>query len=145
MLEGKVAVVTGSAKRTGSAIALALAEKGADVVVHYNKSRKDAGGVVREIRKLGRNSIAIRADLTDNAEVQLLFRKVIAKYKRIDILVNNVGNFLFKDISRVSPEEWDFLVDTTLNTTFRCCHSVLPYMRKQKYGRIINLADSLAD
>ena len=142
LLIDKVAVVTGSAKRTGKAIALALARSGADVIIHYNKSRKDADRVVAEIKKLGRNSMAVKADLRNFSEVKAMFRKIVKKFKKIDILVNNVGNFIYKDISKFTSEEWKYQIDTTLNTTFHCCMAVLPYMRKQKFGRIVNMGDS---
>ena len=145
MLNGKVALVTGSSKRIGKAIALALAKNGADVAVHYNKSKKEAESVKKEIEKLGKCSITVKADLTNPKEVEQMFKDVIQKFRKIDILINNVGNFIFKNIDEYSAEEWDYLLDTTLNTTFYCCKFALPYMRKQKFGRIINIADSLAD
>src|SRR3989344_1410632 len=128
ILENKVALVTGSAKRTGKAIALALAKNGADVVVHYNKSKKEASETAECIRKLGRNSISVKADLRNIKEVNAMFKTVVKKFKKIDILINNVGNFIFKDIGKLSSDEWHFLLDTTLNSTYHCCMAVLPYM-----------------
>ena len=145
MLNGKVALVTGSSKRLGKELALALAKNGADVVVHYNKSVKEAEHVKKEIESLGRRSIIVKADLRNIKEVEAMFKKIIDKFKKIDILINNVGNFIFKNIDEYSTEEWDFLIDTTLNTTYYCCKYALPYMRKRKFGSIINIADSLAD
>ncbi len=145
MLKNKLAVVTGSAKRTGKAIALALAENGADVVVHYRSSKEEADKAVKKIESMGRKSISVRADLTNPKEVEAMFKQVYNKFKRIDILINNVGNFLVKDISKLSYKEWNFLINTTLNTTFYCCKACLPYMRKRKFGRIINIGDSECD
>ena len=145
MLKGKVALVTGSAKRTGKYIALALAKQGADVVIHFNKSKKEAGNVVHEIRAMGRRSVAIKADLRNPKEAEILMDKITIIFGRVDILVNNVGNFLVKDITKLETDEWNHLIDTTLNSTFYCCKYALPYMAKQKYGRIINIADSGAD
>lgn len=145
MLEGKVALVTGSSKRIGKEIAMALAKNGADVIVHYNKSRKDAEAVRSAIESLGKRSMAVKADLRDLNATKAMFRNIIKKFRRIDILVNNVGNFIFKDIDKYSPEEWHYLIDTTLNTTYHCCKYAIPFMRRQKFGRIINMADSLAD
>lgn len=145
MLEGKVALVTGSPKRTGKAIALALAKNGADVVIHYNKSRKEAESVKKEIEALGRNSMIVEADLRNPKEAESMLKTVVKRFRKIDILINNVGNFIFKDINDYSAQEWDYLIDTTLNTTYYCCKFSIPYMRKQKFGRIINIADSLAD
>ena len=145
MLDGKIALVTGSSKRLGKELALALARNGADVIVHYNKSKKEAESVKKEIESFGRCSIAVKADLRNAKEVEAMLRKIIAKFKKLDILINNVGNFIFKNIDDYSPQEWGFLLDTTLNTTYYCCKYALPYMRKRKFGRIINIADSLAD
>jgi len=145
MLDGKIALVTGSSKRLGKAIALALAENGADVVVHYNKSRKEAENVKREIESFGRRSMSIKADLRNIKEIEQMFKAIIKKFKKIDILINNVGDFIFRGIDKYSTKEWTYLLDITLNTTYYCCKHALPYMRKQKFGRIINIADSLAD
>lgn len=145
MLKGQVALVTGSSKRLGKELALALAKNGAHVIVHYNKSKKEAELVKKEIESLGSSSITVKADLKNVKEVEKMFKTIIKKFKKIDILINNVGNFIFKNIDEYSTEEWDFLIDTTLNTTYYCCKYALPYMRKQKFGKIINIADSLAD
>ena len=145
MLEGKVALVTGSARRLGKEIAIALAKKGADVIVHYNGSKNEAEQTRKKIESFGRKSIAIRADLTNPTKVKDFFKTIIKKFGKIDILVNNVGNFIYKDMDDYSEEEWSYLIDTTLNTTFYCCKHALPYMRKQKFGKIINISDSLAD
>ena len=145
MLNGKVALVTGSSKRIGKEIAIALARNGADVIVHYNKSKKEAEAVRKNIESLGNRSMAVKADLRNLGETKAMFKSIIKKFKKIDILVNNVGNFIFKDIDEYSPEEWHYLIDTTLNTTYHCCKYAIPFMRKQKFGRIINIADSLAD
>ncbi|MBI2647481.1 SDR family oxidoreductase [Candidatus Woesearchaeota archaeon] len=144
-LKHKTALVTGSAVRTGRAIALCLAENGADVIVHYDKSKAQADEVTEKIKSIGKKSISLKADLMKVDEVENMFKQVIKKFKKIDILVNNVGNFLVKDISKVTYEEWNYLIDTTLNTTFYCCKACLPYMRKRNFGRIINMADSEAD
>lgn len=145
MLHGKVALVTGSSKRIGKEIAIALAKNGADVIVHYNKSKKEAEAVRKNIESLGNKSIAIKADLRNLKETKAMFKAIIRKFRKIDILVNNVGNFIFKDIDGYSAEEWHYLIDTTLNITYHCCKFAIPYMRKQKFGSIINIADSLAD
>jgi len=145
MLNGKIALVTGSSKRTGKAIAIALAKNGADVAVHYNKSKKEAESVKKEIEKLGKRSITIKADLSNPKEVEQMFKEIVKKFKKIDILVNNVGNFNSKNIDEYTTKEWNYLIDTTLNSTYYCCKFALPYMRKQRFGRIINIADSSAD
>ncbi len=145
MLEGKVALVTGSARRTGRAILENLAENGADVVVHYNQSEAEALDAVEKARSLGRKAHAARADLTDYKQAQALFDEVYNIFGKLDILINNVGNYLVKDIEQVTHEEWDYQIQTTVSTTFYTCKLALPGMVAQNHGRIINLADSGAD
>ncbi len=144
-LANQVALVTGSAKRTGRDIALGLAEAGADVVIHYRGSREEAEATVAEVQAKGRRAIAIKADLRETDQVEALFAQAHAEFGRLDILVNNVGNITTKSISELSYDEWHFYLDTTLNVTFYCCKNALSYMRQQKRGRIINMADSFAD
>ncbi|VVB51867.1 L-rhamnose 1-dehydrogenase (NADP(+)) [uncultured archaeon] len=145
ILKGKVALVTGSAKRTGRAIALALADAGADVVVHYNTSSKEATEVVRLIRKKGRKSVALRADLRSPQEVAALFSGIEKEFGGVDVLVNNVGTYMKKHVADITADEWDSLLDGTLNATYYCCCAALPYMRRRKWGRIINMADASVD
>lgn len=139
------AIVTGSAKRTGRAIAVALADAGHDVAVHYNHSADAAEEVSSQIRKIGRGSIAVKADLTSYNETKSMMGQVAKEFGRIDILINNVGNFIFKDMDEYTVEEWHHLLDTTLNSTYHCCKAVLPIMREQKSGIIINMGDSQCD
>ena len=144
-LKNKVALVTGSAKGLGKEIAICLAENGVDVIVHYNKSKASANKVSKIINQLGRKSIALRADLTIMTEVQDMFSQTYNKFKRIDILINNVGNCIMKDIQDIDFNEWRYIIDTTINSTYLCCSTCLPYMRKNNYGRIINIGDSESD
>jgi len=145
MLENKVVLVTGSAKRTGKAVALALATKGADVVVHYNRSKKEALRVVAAIQARGRKSYALQADISNPKEAERLVGRVVKRSGKIDILVNNVGNFIVKQIDKITAEEWNYMIKTTVSTSFYMCRATLPFMVKQNYGRIINMADSNAE
>ncbi len=139
----KTAVVTGSARRLGKAILLALAENGYNVIVHYNKSRKAALQTVSEAKEFGVKAIAVKADLCNEKDVRLLFKKISKKFWKIDVLVNNVGNFAVKKFSEYSLAEWNYLVQTTAGSTFVCCKHALPVMKKS--GRIVNIGDSSAD
>jgi len=144
----KTAIITGSAKGLGREIAIALGKNGCNVVVHYNTSKKQAEMVKSIIEKSGSKAITaitIKADLTNPDEVKRLFAETHKQFGRIDFLINNVGNFIFKDISKIEYPEWKHILDTTLNSTFLCCKECLHYMRKQKFGRIINIGDSEAD
>ena len=139
-LEGRVALVTGAEKGIGRAIAIALAEAGADVAVNYFHSETEAAEVVRKIESTGRKSLAVKADVTRQDEVVDLIDRVHARFGRIDILVNNVGDWITKKVEETTLDEWRRILDTNVTATFLCSKHVLPIMRKGKWGRIVNLA-----
>lgn len=138
--ERRVAVVTGAGKRIGRAIALRLAEEGADVVVHYRSSRSEAEEVVREIEKFGRRAMAMSAELRDVEQVKALFMRVEEEFGRLDVLVNGAATFLHTKFGATSEEEWDNALDSNLKAVFFCCQSAAPALRKSG-GAIVNFAD----
>ena len=144
-LTGRVALVTGAARRTGRALSLALARAGADIAVHCNQSREDAQNVVDEIRSMGRRSVLVEVDLLDAAAARDAFAKAAAELGRVDILVNNVGTIVWKSLDELSPEEWRSCIDGTLFVTLFACQAALPFMRERRFGRIINILDADAD
>jgi 3-oxoacyl-[acyl-carrier protein] reductase len=144
-LTGRCALVTGAARRTGRALALALARAGADVAVHCHNSRDDAQAVVREIEALGRRSVLVQVDLRDAEAVGIAFEAVDRSFGRLDILVNNVGTIVWKDFEALSPEEWRECIDGTLFVTLFASRAALPFMRRERFGRIINILDADAD
>lgn len=135
-LEGRVCLVTGSARKVGSAVAVALAGAGADVAVHYLGSRDAAE---KTAAKAGGRAITVRADVTRPKQVDRMFDTVERRLGPVDVLINNVGNFLLKPLAKVSPEEWHAIIDENLHCAFYCCRRALQRMRKRKYGRIINM------
>lgn len=135
----KVAVVTGSSRGLGRALVLALAQGGYTVVIHFHKSTGEANEVLRQVRKKSPDSIRVRANLTDEKQVEVMFGEILAKVGRVDLLVNNVGNFLYKKFSQTSNEEFKELLETNLYSTLFCSRAVLPQMRKQKSGQIVNI------
>jgi len=135
-----VALVTGSAKRLGRAVALRLAEEGADVVIHYRSSKKDAGDAVREVERLGRRALAIAANLENVSEIKRLFEGTARKFGRLDILVNSAANFLRTEFASTSEQTWDASLDTNLKAPFFCSQAAAPLL-KQNRGTIINFAD----
>jgi pteridine reductase len=139
-LAGKIALVTGSAKRLGRAIALHLAAEGADVIVHYRQSRDDAEAVVAEIKSLGRKSISLPADLAKKSDIDLLFATVAKEFGRLDILVNNASNFLHTDFASTTEETWDASLDVNLKAPFFCSQAAA-HLLKKNHGVIINLSD----
>lgn len=140
-LRGRVALVTGAAKRLGRAVALRLAEDGADVVIHYRSSGAEARSAVVEIEKLGRRGAAIAADLTSIAEIKRLFDEAAKQFGRLDILVNCAANFLPSSIISTTEEVWDASLDSNLKAPFFCAQAAAPLLRRSK-GCIVNFADT---
>jgi 3-oxoacyl-[acyl-carrier protein] reductase len=139
MLSGKVALVTGSARGIGSAVARALAGAGADVAVNYVRSRAEADALAAEIRATGRRAVAIRADVARPDEVTAMFHEVARDLGPPDILVNNAGPFLIRRLADTSFEEWRAVVEPNLYGVFLCSRAAIPAMRAKGWGRIVNL------
>jgi pteridine reductase len=135
-----VALVTGSGKRLGRAVAIGLAGQGADVVVHYRSSEQDACEVAAEIEKLGRRSIALQADLSSIVEIQQLFQKVESHFGRLDLLVNSAANFLQTEFASTTEKLWDASLNTNLKAPFFCSQAAAPLLKKSS-GAIVNFAD----
>ena len=140
-MQGDVAVVTGAAKRLGRAVALCLAEQGADVVVHYHASEPEAQDAVREIEKRGRRSVAIRANLGEVSEIERLVDQAGKRFGRLDILVNSAANFLPASMVSTTEEIWDASLDSNLKAQFFCAQAAAPLLRRTR-GTIINFADT---
>jgi 3-oxoacyl-[acyl-carrier protein] reductase len=138
-LDGRVALVTGGSRRIGKVLALALAEAGADVAITYRRRAREADAVVRAIRKLGRRSVAIRADLTRPADCRRAVGSAARRLGRLDILVNNVGEWIVKPVESTSLDEWREVIDSNLTATYLCSRAAIPWMRKNSWGRIVNL------
>ncbi|MBI2980154.1 MAG: 3-oxoacyl-[acyl-carrier-protein] reductase [Chloroflexi bacterium] len=137
-LSSKVALVTGSGRGIGRAIALKLAEVGATVVI--NDIGKDANSVAEEIRALNRQGLAILADVSSSSDVDRMVAEAVAAYGRIDILVNNAGITRDQLLLRMSEEDWDKVLTINLKSVFLCTKAVLRHMIKQRWGRIINIS-----
>jgi NAD(P)-dependent dehydrogenase (short-subunit alcohol dehydrogenase family) len=140
-LQGRVALVTGGAKRLGRAVALRLAEEGADVAIHYRSSVTEAQSAVTEIEKSGRRGKAIAADLTSVVDIKRLFDEAAKQFGRLDILVNSAANFLPSSIVSTTEEIWDASLDSNLKAPFFCAQAAAPLLRRTR-GTIINFADT---
>lgn len=139
-LEGKVALVTGSSRGIGRAIALNLAENGANVIVNYAGSKDKAEAVVQEIKALGREAMKIQADVADESAVKDMVKTITKTFGRIDILVNNAGITRDNLLMRMKTEEFDQVIETNLKGAFICTKAVTRPMMKQRDGRIVNVA-----
>jgi NAD(P)-dependent dehydrogenase (short-subunit alcohol dehydrogenase family) len=144
-LHGRVALVTGGARRTGRALSLALAGAGADVVVHYRHSAAEAHDTVAAVERLGRRGLALQADLADAAATVAAFATGAERLGRLDILVNNAAGIVWKPLEALDVAEWHRCIDDTLHITHHACRAALPWMRRQGFGRIVNLIDVDAD
>ena len=140
-LTGRVALVTGAAKRLGRFVALRLAAEGADLVIHYSRSEAEAQDTVHEIEKLGQRAIPISANLTNVREIQNLVDQTVSHFHRLDILVNNAANFLEAKFGSTTEQSWDASLDTNLKAPFFCAQAAAPHLAKSGKGIIVNFAD----
>jgi 3-oxoacyl-[acyl-carrier protein] reductase len=140
MLESKVALVTGGSRGIGKAIALSLAEAGADVVVNYSGNESAAEEVVRQIVSLGRKSFKVKANVAESSQVEEMVKQVTDEFGRIDILVNNAGITRDNLIMRMKEEDFDQVISINLKGVFNCIKAVTRPMMKQRSGRIINIS-----
>ncbi|WP_078380929.1 3-oxoacyl-[acyl-carrier-protein] reductase [Sutcliffiella halmapala] len=140
MLKGKTAVVTGASRGIGRAIALELAEQGANVVVNYAGSEAKAHEVVEAIKDMGGNAIAVQANVASMDEVQAMMKESLAQFGTIDILVNNAGVTRDNLLMRMKEDEWDDVININLKGVFNATKAVTRQMMKQRSGRIINIA-----
>jgi 3-oxoacyl-[acyl-carrier protein] reductase len=144
-LSGKTAWVTGSAKGIGRAVAIALGQRGCCVAVHYRRSRDQAEKVAARIEKAGGQALLLKSELTKPDQVRKNVLTLHKKWRRLDILVNNAGDYIRRPIERVTPEVFHQYSRGSLEPAVNTSLLVLPHMRRQKWGRIINLGYVLAD
>ncbi|HEY3203909.1 MAG TPA: SDR family oxidoreductase [Thermoanaerobaculia bacterium] len=142
-LSGKIALVTGAGVRVGRQIALALAEAGADVAVHYRESEKSAEEVVRKIRAGGRRAAAIRADLADAEECRRVVRTTLRELGTLDILVHSAANFHRAPLAETDERIWGSAMDVNARAGFLLARESAPVL-KERRGRIVLVSDALA-
>ncbi|MFX3624623.1 MAG: 3-oxoacyl-[acyl-carrier-protein] reductase [Ectobacillus sp.] len=140
MLKDKVALVTGASRGIGRAIAVDLAKHGAKVVVNYAGNEAKANEVVDEIKALGSEAIAVKANVANGEEVADMVKQAVDAFGKIDILVNNAGITRDNLLMRMKEEEWDDVINTNLKGVFLCTKAVSRHMMRQRSGRIINIA-----
>ncbi|MHB8410935.1 MAG: SDR family NAD(P)-dependent oxidoreductase [Candidatus Acidiferrales bacterium] len=140
ILAGRVALVTGGAKRIGRSIVEKLASEGADVVINYDSSQTEAEALASDVRKLGRRALAIPANVSKKQEVQRMFLTIEREFSRLDILVNNAGMFFAADFADLTEEQWDAILATNLKAQFLCAQAATPLLKKSGQGRIVNIS-----
>lgn len=136
----RAALVTGGAKRIGQAVALRLAEEGADIILHYRGSEHAAQEVTSKIEQLGRRAFALKADLRSVQEIRRLFDEAGKRLGRLDILVNNAAVFYPASIETATEDLWDTALDTNTKAQFFCAQAAAPRLRQSGQGVIINFA-----
>ncbi len=139
-LDERVALVTGGSRGIGRAVALALADAGARVIINYAGNLTAANAVVEQITTCGGEALAIQADVALAAQVDEMMQQALTRFERLDILVNNAGIARDNLIVRMKEEEWDQVLDTNLKGVYLCSKAVARPMMKQRYGRIINIS-----
>ena len=143
-LEGKVALVTGASRGIGKAIALMLAENGADIAVNFAGSTAAAEAVAAEIEKMGRKAILVQGDVSKADVCVEIVDKVVSELGHIDILVNNAGITRDTLLLRMKEEDWDAVLNTNLKGVFNCTKAAVKYMAKQRSGSIVNISSVVA-
>ena len=140
---GKVAIVTGAGRRMGRAIALRLADEGADIVVNCKSALARAQGVAQEIEARGRRALPIAADVTDPAAVKRMIDATMARFGRIDILVNNVAIRHRRPLAEITLAEWHEVLQSTLDGSFLCAQAAAPHLQASA-GAIVNIGGASA-
>lgn len=144
-LEGAVAIVTGSSRGLGRAIAEELGRGGAKVVVNYSSSQGPAEEVAEAVKSNGGEAITVQADVSDPEQAQKLIDETINAFGRVDVLVNNAGINIDKTLKKLSVEDWNKIIQVDLNSAFYTVHAALPHMIEQESGAIINMSSFVGE
>jgi 3-oxoacyl-[acyl-carrier protein] reductase len=142
-LQGKAAIVTGSGTGVGRATALKLARKGCAVLINYSKSQAAADGVCEELRALGVKSIAVRANVADDADCRAMVAAALDAFGRLDVLVNNAGTTRFiahTDLEAVMPEDWDLMMSVNVRGAFQCIRAARQALQANGQGAVVNVS-----
>jgi NAD(P)-dependent dehydrogenase (short-subunit alcohol dehydrogenase family) len=139
-LRGKVFLATGSGRGLGAALARAAAAEGARVVVHGKKDEKAVDALAGDLARKDVEVLAVHADVTDPEQARALVEQAIARWGRLDVLVNTVGSFSWKPLVDVDPLEWRRILASNLDSVFHMCRLAVPHMREKRFGRIVNFA-----
>jgi len=139
-LDGQVTIITGGSRGIGRAVALAFAQEGARVTVMAAQDRQALRKIEAEMAALGADTVAMLADVARRSDVEAAVRATLCKWGRIDVLVNNAGILRLGPLESISEERWDETLAVHLKGTFHCTQAVIPVMKQQRKGKIINIA-----
>ena len=143
-LTNRVALVTGGSRGIGRAIALALADAGANVAVNYREAADNAHAVADALRAAGRRAIAVAADVSDGIAVAHMVTQIVTDLGPIDLLINNAGIAQIRTVDELTEADFDHTITVNLKSAFLCTQAVLPHMRAQRWGRIVNISSGAA-
>jgi 3-oxoacyl-[acyl-carrier protein] reductase len=143
-LAERVVLVTGSSRGIGAEVAVKAAAEGAVVAVHYGRSADGAQRTLERVRGAGSDGEAFAADIADGGQAEALVERVIARFGRVDALVNNAGLTQVGPFLEIAPEDWEAVIRTDLTAAFHTCRAVLPSMVERGSGSIVNIASRLA-
>jgi 3-oxoacyl-[acyl-carrier protein] reductase len=142
-LEGKIAIVTGASRGIGREIALGFAAEGADVTLCARDEIR-LQQLAKEITQRGRRAVVVKADVTHVADVQTVVDQTLESFGRIDVLCNNAGLDVHGEVDEIDPADWDNVIAVNLRGPFLCSRAVLPHMKNQNYGRIVDVSSGSA-
>ena len=142
-LAGRVVLVTGSSRGIGAEVAVKAAAAGATVAIHYHRSPDGASRTLERVSEAGGDGATFAADLRDGDEAEALVRAVVARFGRLDGLVNNAGLTQVGPFLGLEPDEWDAVIATDLTAAYRTCRAALPSMAERGSGSIVNVASRL--
>jgi citronellol/citronellal dehydrogenase len=150
VLEGRVAIITGASRGIGKALALRLAEEGADIVV-ASKTEADTDKLkgtiyetADEVRQRGRRALPVKVDVRNEEEIAAMVEKTATEFGRIDILINNAGALWWKPVLETPAKRFDLIMSINVRAAFLCSYYALPYMVRQKWGHVINMAPAIS-
>jgi len=145
VLQNKVALITGGSRGIGAATAVLLAKAGADVIINYHSSEKDAHDVLSEVESIGRRGKIIQADVRNPEDVKRMVEQTVSEFGKIDILINNANiQFAFKPFMQMDWEEFSYKLNNEMSSAFHLCQEVVPYMEKQGGGKIVLISSGLS-
>jgi 3-oxoacyl-[acyl-carrier protein] reductase len=142
--DGRVALVTGASRGIGRAVALALAQCGAKIAVNFHSRAREADAVVAAIEAGGGRAVAVAADVSVAAAVEAMLASVAAQLGPVDLLVNNAGVAIHRQIDDLTEADFDRTIATNLKSVFLCTQAVIPRMRERRWGRIVNISSGAA-